>query len=85
MPLIVRKGDTGTHGGQIITGSGNVNAEGKPVARKGDTYDCPAHGPNPIVQGSGTVNANGLPVVRHGDLSGCGAAMISGATHVYAA
>ncbi len=80
MPLIVRKGDPGSHGGVITTGSPDYWAEGAEVARIDDTYACPIHGPNPIVQGSTTHLANGRGVVRHGDLAQCGASMISGAT-----
>ncbi len=80
MPLIVRKGDTGSHGGVITTGSPDYLAEGAQVARIGDTYACPIHGDNPIVQGSAMHLANGAGVVRHGDQAACGASMISGAT-----
>lgn len=80
MPLIVRKGDTGSHGGVITTGSPDTMAEGADVARIGDIYDCPEHGPNPIAQGSTTMLCNGAGVVRHGDQASCGASMISGAT-----
>lgn len=80
MPLIVRKGDAGSHGGVITTGSPNYFAEGAEVARIGDIYDCPEHGANAIAQGSTKHLANGAGVVRHGDLASCGASMISGAT-----
>lgn len=80
MPLIVRKGDAGSHGGSITTGSPDTMAEGADVARIGDTYACPIHGANPIVQGSSDTLCNGAGVVRHGDQAACGASMISGAT-----
>lgn len=80
MPLIVRKGDTGSHGGVIVTGSPDTLCEGRQVARVTDTYNCDIHGPNPIVEGSPKFYANGLRIVRHGDLASCGASMISGAT-----
>ena len=83
MPLAVRKGDTGSHGGEIITGSGNVFVEGKEAARKGDIYACPRHGPNQIVEGSSDTIINGRKAVRHGDKAACGASMISGATKTY--
>lgn len=50
--LIVRLGDTGSHGGAVATASGGFDAEGPKVARVGDIYDCPIHGSNPIVSGS---------------------------------
>jgi uncharacterized Zn-binding protein involved in type VI secretion len=80
MPLIIRLGDTGSHGGLVITASPNVTAEGEPVARVGDIYDCPIHGPNPITTGSPDVTANGLAVARDGDETACGAILQSGAT-----
>lgn len=80
MPLIVRKGDPGSHGGVVSTGSADTKAEGAEVARINDIYGCPIHGPNPIVQGSVKYLTNGRGTVRHGDLAQCGASMISGAT-----
>jgi len=80
MPLIVRRGDTGSHGGTITTGSPNFFAEGAEVARVDDTYNCPEHGANQIAQGSEKFLANGRRVVRHGDLASCGASMIASAT-----
>lgn len=76
-PAIVRLGDTGSHGGVVSTASPDVEARGERVARVGDTYDCPVHGPNPIVEGSAGVTANGQPVARHGDATSCGATLVS--------
>lgn len=80
MPLVVRKGDTGSHGGQVITGSAKYRFEGKECARKGDLYACPFHGTNPIVEGSAKYKVEGQEIARHGDKTACGAALISGAT-----
>lgn len=33
----------------MITAASRTKAEGILVCRKGDIYDCPIHGPNPIV------------------------------------
>lgn len=79
MPLIVRLGDTGTHGGSVVTAASKWRCEGSPIARKGDTYDCPLHGPNPIAQGSSKWQCEGASIARHGDATACGAALISGA------
>ena len=84
MPQVARLGDKGSHGGAIITASPNVNADGIALARVGDIYDCPIHGPNPIVTGSATVSANGSKVARLGDLAECGAAIVTASPDVYA-
>lgn len=80
MPLIVRLGDTGTHGGQVVTSASKWLCEGALIARIGDIYDCPLHGPNPIVEGSPKWQCEGSPVARHGDATACGATLISGAS-----
>lgn len=80
MPLIIRLGDTSSHGGQVITAAQNTLAEGQRVARITDILDCPEHGPNPIIEGSANFLAEGQRVARHGDHTQCGAALISGAT-----
>ncbi len=80
MPKVARYGDPGSHGGTIVTASETVSCEGKKVARKGDTYACPVHGPNPIVQGSSKQSIEGAEVARIGDKTACGAEIVSGAT-----
>lgn len=80
MPLIARLGDTGTHGGSIISSASKWKCEGALIARRGDIYACPIHGPNPIVEGSGLWRCEGAPVARHGDATACGATLISGAS-----
>ena len=79
-PLIVRKGDAGSHGGSVATGASRWQCEGAPIARQGDTYECPVHGANPIVGGSSKWRCEGQPIARHGDATACGATLISGAT-----
>lgn len=83
MPLIVRLGDSGSHGGQVITSASKWKCEGALIARVGDIYDCPIHGPNPIASGSSKWKCEGAQVARHGDTTQCGATLISGATHEY--
>lgn len=43
MPACARIGDSISHGGAIIEGSGNVFAEGLGVARMGDKVYCSEH------------------------------------------
>lgn len=80
MPLIVRLGDTGTHGGEVVTSAAKWRAEGALIARKGDLYACPIHGTNPIAEGSPAWKCEGADIARHGDRTTCGATLISGAT-----
>jgi uncharacterized Zn-binding protein involved in type VI secretion len=80
MPLIIRLGDTSTHGGAMVTSARKSMAEGKLICRVGDTLNCPIHGPNPVVEGSPNSLCEGPKVARQGDHTACGAALISGAT-----
>lgn len=79
MPRIIRLGDPGSHGGHVATASPDVWADGARVARVGDTYYCPEHGPNPITSGSPNVTANGQAIARVGDSTACGATLEGGA------
>jgi uncharacterized Zn-binding protein involved in type VI secretion len=76
---VARLGDTGTHGGQIVTSAQKTSCEGKLIARVGDTYDCPVHGPNPITTGSPNFVVEGQKVARTGSQTSCGATIIGGA------
>lgn len=78
MPGVARLGDTGSHGGAIVTGSPTGSCDGAPIARVGDTYACPIHGPNPIIEGSHhPYSLDGNPVSRLGDHTACGATITS--------
>lgn len=83
MPRVVRIGDPGSHGGVVSTGSPDTFANGRKVARVGDTYGCPIHGPNPIVTGSLDTFANGQAVARVGDSTACGATLADGSPDTY--
>jgi uncharacterized Zn-binding protein involved in type VI secretion len=82
MPKVARLGDTHSgicdHGlpccphsvsGSIVLGSGDTFANGKPVARLGDsvTHSCPHCGTGNISSASGSVFANGKGIARLGD------------------
>lgn len=84
MPKVARLGDPGSHGGVIVTASPDVYANGIKVARIGDTYACPIHGPNPIVEGSPDVYANDRKVARVGDATACGAVISDGSPDTFA-
>lgn len=74
-----RIGDTGSHGGAIVTGARSVICENQPTSRIGDIYLCPIHGPNPIVTGSPKEIVENSPTARIGDITACGAVIVSGA------
>lgn len=82
MPLIVRLGDSSSHGGTVISSADRWTCEGKLIARKGDLHSCPipGHGVTSIVSGSSKFICEGDPVARTGDATGCGATLVSGAT-----
>lgn len=77
---IARLGDTGTHGGSIVTAASKTKCEGQFIARVGDTYACPIHGPNPITSGSSAFTVEGAAVARTGSTTACGASIIGGAS-----
>lgn len=81
-PLIV-KGDTTTHAGVVMDGSGRSNINGNPIARVGDLVVCPAHGPTVIVTGDRSYELEGQAAAREGDLTSCGAVLIAGQTTTY--
>ena len=78
MADLIRIGDSGSHGGAVTTGSTDTFCNGIGVARVGDTYNCPIHGPNPIVTGSPDTFTNNLAVARVGDTTACGATLQAG-------
>jgi uncharacterized Zn-binding protein involved in type VI secretion len=79
MPRDARIGDTGSHGGVIVTGSPNTIDEGRQSARIGDIYMCALHGPNPIVSGSPQTVVNNRKNARISSVTACGAVIVSGA------
>lgn len=82
MPRVARVGDPGSHGGAISSGSPTGTCDGRPIARVGDIYDCPIHGPNAIADGSGTTTVDGRREARLGDPTLCGAIIADGSpTH----
>ena len=80
---VARVGDTGSHGGSITTGSNSFFVNSKPIARVGDIYDCPEHGPNPIVTGASHVFGQGYLVAHIGSKTACGAIIVSGSPDTF--
>lgn len=77
-------GDTLDHGGSVVSGSGDTDVGGKPVARVGDKVICTVHGVTTIISGDDSVVVDGRPVARHGDRTACGGTLVSsqGATGI---
>lgn len=76
---VIVLGDKTTHGGKVITASGNFFYKGKRVARVGDKVTCPrCKGAHKIVQGARTSSEQFHQVARHGDQVTCGASLLSG-------
>jgi uncharacterized Zn-binding protein involved in type VI secretion len=75
-------GDAGEHGGFIISASDEHLVGGKPVARLGDIYLCPEHGPNPIICVQTQSQSGGRPVAHLGAQALCGARILIGSSTV---
>ena len=85
MPAVARIGDTGAHGGVIITGASKTTANGIPVARVGDLYDCPipGHGINPIVTGADGTSVEGSTIAYVGSKTACGDTIVTGSPNTF--
>lgn len=85
MPALARVGDTSSHGGAIITGSPDLKANSQPVARLGDTLQCPTHGPQPLISTPVTNKTNqGRLLAVIGAKAACGATIITGSPNINA-
>ncbi len=73
METVARLGDTSSHGGEIVSAAKKSMHEGKAIARVGDVFDCPAHGPNPILSGFRFFFVEGRQAARIGSVTQCGA------------
>ena len=90
---VVRRFDLSTGHGcfppQIaLTGSGNVNVNGRPVVKFGSSWsphtcDGVTH-PGTQIGGTFKVLVNGLPMARIGDAISCGSFCATGSTNVFA-
>ena len=80
---VARVGDAGSHGGVITNGASTIFVNDRPVARVGDIYDCPKHGPNPIVTGAKSVFGMGQLVAHVGSKTACGATITSGSPDTF--
>lgn len=82
MQNAARLGDAISHGGAIVSGSGNVLINNIPAAILGSAAVCALHVSTAVASGSGTVFINNIPAARLGDCTGCGAVVCSGSANV---
>lgn len=76
-PPIIRLGDTSSHGGAVTSAASRWRCVGIPIARRGDAFACPIHGPQSIATGSGKHVCEGPPIAREGDTTTCGASLVA--------
>jgi uncharacterized Zn-binding protein involved in type VI secretion len=79
---IARVGDAISHGGSIIQGSDRCFANGRAIARLGDSVVCAIHGNQIIVSADDNVFVDGIAVARIGDSVSCGATIIEGSPNI---
>ena len=82
MQNAARVGDAISHGGAVVSGSGDVTINNIPAAMIGSAAACALHGGSAVACGSGSVFINNMPAARLGDATGCGAAICSGSGDV---
>lgn len=75
---VARVGDPLSHGGQVTSGSPNHSADGKAVARVGDTALCNVHGAVTITTGAANHKVDGKACARVTSLCSCGATITDG-------
>lgn len=78
MPLMIRQGDTTSHGGQVLEGFPLYMVDGRPASGLGHQVACPkCKGVYPIVQGNPAHTCNGIPLAFEGMKTACGATLIA--------
>ncbi|HBZ17297.1 PAAR domain-containing protein [Pantoea sp. NPDC088449] len=83
MKPAARISDSISHGGSIISGSGNVMINSLPAAAVGiSNAVCSIDGSTVVASGSGTVFINNQPAARISDSTACGATIVSGSGNV---
>jgi uncharacterized Zn-binding protein involved in type VI secretion len=81
MPLMIRQGDTTSHGGKVLEGFSVYKVEGRAVAAMGHKVACPlCKGVFPIAQGNPVHTFNGVPLAYQGMKTACGATLIASQT-----
>lgn len=79
MASVVRLGDTSSHGGSMVSATGNFKTNGIKTCIDGDMHDCPIRGHGRTsVSGTASFKSNNRNVVKTGDIAGCGAVINTG-------
>lgn len=80
MPNVIRKGDSTSHGGKVLSVTAtHITVGGIAVARVGDTCSCPIKGHDncKIAEGDPHHVVDGVAVAYEGHKTSCGAALIA--------
>ena len=78
MPLMIRQGDTTSHGGTVLEGFPFYLVEGRAVAAMGHMVKCPqCRGTFPIAEGNPSHSFNNMPLAYEGMKTACGAVLIA--------
>ena len=78
MPLMIRQGDTTSHGGTVLEGFAVYTVEGRAVAGLGHKVACPlCKGVFPIAQGNPAHTFNHVALAYEGMKTACGASLIA--------
>jgi uncharacterized Zn-binding protein involved in type VI secretion len=79
--MVVRVGDSTSHGGEVLEGHSQFKVLGKEVAAVGHRVSCPqCSGSQSIAGGAGNATIMGLPVALDGMKTTCGAVLIGSAS-----
>jgi uncharacterized Zn-binding protein involved in type VI secretion len=78
--IVIRVGDSTSHGGTVLEGHPHFKVLGKEVAAVGHGVSCPqCSGSQSIAEGTGNATIMGLPVALDGMKTTCGAVLIGSA------
>jgi uncharacterized Zn-binding protein involved in type VI secretion len=84
MQAAARVGDAISHGGAIVSGSGNVTVNNQAAAMvDASAVVCAQHASAVVSSGSASVTINNQAAARIGDETGCGATVTSGSDNVF--
>lgn len=78
---IILLNDTTDHGGTVTSADPQRKYHGRPIARLGDTVECPHHGKTTIVEGDEQYKIGGIPVALEGHKTSCGAVLVASEGH----
>ena len=85
MPAVATLNSTSSHGGNMITASGDTFGNNSGICIDGDMHQCPisGHGITPVSAiSTKDVYVNGKKIVVIGDKAACGAVITSGSPSI---